>query len=539
MRNSIFRLSWIVAFLLAATGSWAQTSEGGNSVSLLISLLIIVAIAVLVFIFQSSNNVLALESRQNGSKKSPRTRAISSSKIPSYATSGGFKLLKKGYDILLEGEPASGVQPASEVRTFAVQPGNFPGMSPIPKVLVEVGAEVKAGDPLFYDKARPEVQYVAPVSGEVIAVNRGAKRSIAEVVILADKEIKYQQLDAPDFEKCSREELVNFLLKNGAWPLIRQRPFQTLADTEEVPVNVFISTFDSAPLAPDLNLVAEGRGDAFQAGLNVLNKLTSGMVYLGLDARGKEAPSSVFTQASNVEKYWFQGKHPVGNVGVQIHHIAPINSSDKVWTLGVQDVITLGALFSERRFNAERVVALTGAELNAPQYVRTYMGASLSELLKGNIKDGNMRIISGDILSGEHKDAESYLNFYDDQVTVVKEGDYFETFGWLVPSMKRPSVSKTFTNFLSPNRRFEADTNTHGEKRAFVVTGQYEEVLPMDIFPQHLMKAILVNDFEKIEGLGIYELIEEDVALCEFACTSKQPLQKILRQGLDMVHEQG
>ncbi|MBK7410291.1 MAG: Na(+)-translocating NADH-quinone reductase subunit A [Saprospirales bacterium] len=539
MRNSIFRLSWIVAFLLAATGSWAQTTEGNKDGSLLISLLLIIAIAVLVFLFQSSNSVLALESRKNGGKKSPRTRAISASKIPGYANSGGFKLLKKGYDILLEGEPAPGVQPAGEVRTFALQPGNFPGLSPIPKVLVEAGAEVKAGDPLFFDKARPEVQYVAPVSGEVIAVNRGPKRSIAEIVILADKEMKYRQLDAPDFEKCSREELVNFLLNNGAWPLIRQRPFQILADVKEVPVNVFISTFDSAPLAPNLNLVAEGRGTAFQTGVNVLNKLTSGKVYLGLDARGKEAPSSVFTQAANVEKYWFQGKHPVGNVGVQIHHIAPINSNEKVWTMGVQDVITLGAMFSERRFNAERVVALTGAELNKPQYVRTYMGASLSELLNGNLKHDHVRIISGDVLSGEQKAPDSYLDFYDDQVTVVKEGDYFETFGWLVPSMKRPTVSKTFSNFLSPNRRFEADTNTHGEKRAFVVTGQYEDLLPMDIYPQHLMKAILVNDFEKIEGLGIYELVEEDVALCEFACTSKQPLQKILRQGLDMVHEQG
>jgi Na+-transporting NADH:ubiquinone oxidoreductase subunit A len=171
--------------------------------------------------------------------------------------------------------------------------------------------------------------------------------------------------------------------------------------------------------------------------------------------------------------------------------------------------------------------------------VRTYTGASLKELLKGNLKHDHVRIISGDILSGEHKGTDSYLNYYDDQVTVVKEGDYYEAFGWLLPSEMRPTVSKTFFNFLSPKRRFEADTNTHGEKRAFVVTGQYEELLPMDIYPQHLLKAIIVNDFEKMEGLGIYEVVEEDLALCEFACTSKQPLQKILREGLEMVHEQG
>ena len=538
MRNSIFRLTWVAAFLLVATGSWAQTSDGNNGSFTLLSLLIIVAIAVLVYFYQRSENVLALETREGG-KKSPRTRSLARSKVPSYVNGGPVKLLKKGYDILLEGEPSKEVQPAGEVRTFAIQPGNFPGLSPIPKVLVEVGAEVKAGDPLFYDKALPEVQYVAPVSGEVIAINRGAKRSIAEVVVLADKEIKYRQLDAPDYAKCSREELVAFLMAHGAWPLIRQRPFNVLPEASDVPVNIFISTFDSAPLAPDLNLAVAGREATFQAGLEVLNKLTSGKVYLGLDARGKEAPSSAFTQAANVEKVWFQGKHPVGNVGVQIHHVAPINNSDKVWTLGVQDVITLGALFAERRFNAVRVVALTGAELKQPKYVRTYIGASLSELLQGNLAGDHVRIISGDVLSGEQKSAGSYLNYNDDQVTVVKEGDYFEAFGWLTPSEMRPTVSRTFRNFLFPNRRFKADTNTHGEKRAFVVTGQYEDVLPMDVYPQHLMKAILVNDFEKMEGLGIYELVEEDVALCEFACTSKQPLQKILRQGLDLVQEQG
>ncbi|MCB9284961.1 MAG: Na(+)-translocating NADH-quinone reductase subunit A [Lewinellaceae bacterium] len=538
MRNSIFRLTWVAAFLLVATGTWAQSSDGNNGSFTLPSLLIIVAIAVLVYLYQKSDNVLALETREGG-KKSPRTRSLARSKVPSYVNGGPVKLLKKGYDILLEGEPSKEVQVATDVRTFAVQPGNFPGLSPIPKVLVEAGAEVKAGDPLFFDKNRPEVQYVAPVSGEVVAVNRGTKRSIAEVVILADKDIKYRQLDAPDYGKCSREELVSFLQANGAWPFIRQRPFNVLADAQDVPVNIFISTFDSAPLAPDLNLVVAGREAAFQEGLNVLNKLTSGKVILGLDARGTEAPSSAFTQAANADKYWFQGKHPVGNVGVQIHHIAPINNSDKVWTLGVQDVITLGAMFSERRFNAERVVALTGAELKQPKYVRTYLGASLTELLKDNLASDHVRIISGDVLSGDQKNQDSYLNFYDDQVTVIKEGDYFEAFGWLTPSEMRPTVSRTFRNFLFPNRRYKADTNTHGEKRAFVVTGQYEDFLPMDIYPQHLMKAILVNDFEKIEGLGIYELVEEDVALCEFACTSKQPLQKILRQGLEMVHEQG
>jgi len=445
--------------------------------------------------------------------------------------------LRKGHNILLKGEAEPKVEPAKEVRTYALQPGNFPGMTPIPKVEVEEGQTVKAGDPLFFDKFRPEVQYVAPVSGEVISIRRGAKRAITEIVILADKEIRYRELEAFDYQKRSREDLVAFLQANGGWPLIHQRPFNILAGADEIPANIFISTFDTAPLAPDLNLVVEGREKAFQTGLDVLGKLTPGKVYLGLNAA--QTPSKIFTEAQHVEKRWFKGKHPAGNVGVQIHHIDPVSPQRKAWTLGVQEVITLGALFSERRYNAERVVALTGSELERPHYLRTLAGANLGELLSGNLREGEVRIISGDVLSGERKDPAQFLNFYDDQVTVIREGYYFELLGWLFPGKPRPSLSNTFPNFLRPNFRFRPDTNTHGEKRAFVMTGQYEEVLPMDIYPQHLFKAILAGDFEKMEGLGIYELVEEDVALCEFVCTSKQPLQEILRQGLDLMQEQG
>lgn len=445
--------------------------------------------------------------------------------------------LRKGHNILLKGDAEPKVEIATGVRTYALQPGNFPGMSPIPKVVVEERQSVKAGDPLFHDKLNPEVQYVAPVSGEVISVHRGPKRAITEIVILADKQIQYRELESFDFQQRSREDLVAFLQANGGWPLIHQRPFNVLPGASEVPANIFISTFDTAPLAPDLDLIVEGRGAAFQTGLNVLGKLTAGKVYLGLNAA--KTPSKIFTEAQNVEKRWFKGKHPAGNVGIQIHHIAPIDPRHKVWTLGVQEVITLGALFAEKRYNAERVVALTGSELEHPHYVRTQVGANLGDLLGRNLKEGDVRIISGDVLSGEKKDPAQFLNFYDDQVTVIKEGYYFETLGWLFPSRRRPSISRTFSGFLTPNHQFLADTNTHGEKRAFVMTGQYEEMLPMDIYPQHLFKAILANDFEKMEGLGIYELVEEDVALCEFACTSKQPLQEILRQGLDLMQEQG
>ncbi|MDX1408116.1 MAG: Na(+)-translocating NADH-quinone reductase subunit A, partial [Saprospiraceae bacterium] len=426
-----------------------------------------------------------------------------------------------------------------QVTRFALQPPNWVGMAPIPKMVVEAGETVRAGEPVFYDKARSEVQYVAPVSGEVIEINRGAKRSIAEVVILADRETQYKEFNPPALDNATREQIVQFLLKSGGWTMLRQRPFDVIPPADSQPANIFISTFDTAPLAPDLNLVVEGRGEAFQMGLNVLNALTTGKVYLGLDARDGARPSEIFAGAEGVERHWFRGPHPCGNVGVQIHHIAPIAANKPVWTLGVQEVITLGALWSEKRFDATRIVALTGAPLDQPVYVKTQIGANLGDLLKEQGHLPGTRVISGNVLCGEKKPAQGYLNYYDQHVTVVKEGDQYELFGWLVPIEPRPSVSRTFPNFLMPDLTFEANTNTHGERRAFVMTGQYERMLPMDIYPQHLMKAIMIRDFERMEGLGIYELSEEDVALCEFACTSKVPVQAILRDGLEIMREQG
>ncbi len=547
LKNGITKLTFLIFFLTFAHALTAQSSDGGTSSNyFIVSLIVAAALIMVAVILMVSDNLMRIEAKQLGIDDSgsnyslfPKANEIFNPEIPKYINGGKVFFLKRGHDILLEGEPAPTLDDSVQATTFALQPTNFIGMSPIPKVVVEPGDEVKAGDVLFFDKKRPEIQYVSPVSGEVAAVNRGAKRAITEVVILGDKETKYREFKTFDLENGTREDLVNYLLESGTWPLIRQRPYDIVAETDVVPNNIFISTFDTAPLAPDNNFVVAGKGEAFQKGLDVLNKLTGGKVYLGLNANGKTAPSEVFTQALGVEKYWFNGPHPCGNVGIQIHHIAPIAAGDKVWTLGVQDVITLGALFTEGRYNAERIVALSGSEFESPKYVKTFQGANIGDLVKNNAKTEGVRMISGDVLSGSTKTESSFLNFYDDQVTAIKEGDYYEMFGWLLPLTPRPSLSRTFPNFLFPDLKFAADTNTHGEKRAFVMTGQYEAVLPMDIYPQHLMKSIIINDFERMEGLGIYELSEEDVALCEFACTSKQPLQKILREGLDVMREQG
>jgi Na+-transporting NADH:ubiquinone oxidoreductase subunit A len=520
----------------------AQT-QGGSSNMLLYGVVATCAILVIWAMLGLASNLMKIEAGKNGldpEKENygvfPGLNDLFKAKRPSYAVGGTFHKFDKGFDINLEGKATGPIQEANVTR-FAIKPTDFNGMSPIPKVTVEVGDEVKAGDVIFFDKKRPEINYVSPVSGEVVAVNRGEKRSIADVVVLADKNISYKKFNTPDIQAADRTTLVNFLAESGVWPLINERPFDLVPALDTIPVNIFISTFDTAPLAPDANIVISGNESAFQKGLDVLARLTSGSVHLGLDARGETAPSNAFVNSENVKKHWFSGPHPAGNVGVQIHHTAPIKGSDKVWTLGVQDVITLGNLFLTGEYRADRVFALTGGELHTPKYVKTYQGASVADLVKGNKKDGENRLISGDVLSGKQIDGESFLGFKDDQLTVIKEGNDYELFGWLLPLSPRPSISGTIPSF-GKDHEFEANTNTRGEKRAFVVTGQYESVLPMDIYPQHLMKAIITNDFEKMEGLGITELTEEDIALCEFVCTSKNPLQSILRQGLIAVQEQ-
>lgn len=485
-----------------------------------------------------------LEAKKTGADKTGRNFSIFPTlgeifrkKLPARLANENVVRLTKGHDILIEGESIEKIDAEVVANTFAVQPPNFNGIKPIPKVTVAVGDNVKAGDVLFFDKQYPDVKYVAPVSGEVIAINRKEKRAIKEVVILADKNQEYKALPTVDMDNISREDLMSFLMENGAMPMFLQRPYNVVVDPAVTPTNIFVSTFDTAPLAPNMDLLIEGNEDAFAVGLKVLNKLTSGKVYLGLDGRSENAPSDAFVNAEGVEKTYFHGKHPAGNVGIQIHHTAPITSNDTVWTIDVQSLITVGKMVSESKFDASRVVALAGA-LDQPKYVKTYIGANIGDLLKDNVSTENVRYISGDVLSGEQKQLEEYLNIYDDQITVVKEGDYYEMFGWLLPLSPRPSISNTFPNFLFPEHKFEVDTNTHGEYRAFVVTGQYEKVLPMDIYPQHLLKSILVNDYERMEGLGLLEVVEEDLALCEFVCTSKQPVQKILREGLNTLKEQ-
>ena len=443
--------------------------------------------------------------------------------------------LKRGFDIKLQGRAEDTFLDVPQPNLFAVKPTDVFGIAPIPKVTVEVGEEVRAGGPLFFDKPSPNIIYSAPVSGEVVDVRRGAKRAISEVVILADREIQYHEYGKLDPSTASREDIVARLLESGAWVLMRQRPYHVVPDPEIVPRDIFISCFDTAPLAPDQNLLIKGKEQAFQQGLHFLQKLTTGNVYLGVSPTSAE----VFKRAEGARVRTFSGPHPAGNVGVHIHHSAPINKGEVVWTVKPQDVAVIGRLLADGIFDAERVIAVTGSELKKTGYYKTRIGASVKPLIEGNLKNENVRVISGNVLSGTSIAKDGFLGLFDDQISVIEEGNTPEFLGWLFPSYPRPSLSRTFPSFLFPNREYKVNSNNHGEERAYVMTGQYERVLPMDMYPQHLIKSIMYRDFDEMEGLGIYEVVEEDFALCEFVCTSKQPVLKILREGLDAMRIEG
>jgi len=543
LNKGIKVLAFLACLLLTASPLSAQNS-GGNSQGFIIGLIVVGAILLLWAIITITDKLMQIEADKAGidpEKENmslfPRFKELFSKGAPGYAKDEHFVRLKKGFNIKLAGGVEENEIFEAQATRFSVSPYNYRGISPIPKVVVEAGNEVKAGDVLFFDKKRPTINYVAPVSGEIVEVARGAKRSISDIVILADKEQQYKAIDAPDFNSVSREDLVKFLADCGAWVMLNQRPYDVVPELEDIPRDIFITTFDTAPLAPNNKIILAGQEAAFQTGINVLGKLTPGKVHLGLDGRSKIADQTL-QNIQNAEKHYFAGPHPAGNVGVQIHHISPIGMNDKVWTMSLQEVITLGKIFSEGKYDGSRIVALTGAELNQPKYVRTFEGANIGELVQGNLASDHVRFVSGDVLSGQAKSTDQFMNKGDDQITILEEGDKFEAFGWLAPIAPRPSVSNTYPWFLYPNYKHRANTNTHGEERAFVVSGQYEKVLPMDIYPQFLMKSIMTQEIEKMEGLGINELSEEDVALCEFVCTSKAPLQKLLREGLDYARSQ-
>lgn len=445
--------------------------------------------------------------------------------------------LKKGFDINLAGAPSNDVVKDVQPDTFALKPTDFPGMTR-PKLLAKEGDNVKAGSPVFHDKVFEDVLYTAPVSGEIVEVKRGAKRKILEIKILADKAVEYESFtkhSVSDIKGLSKEATIAQMCKGGVWPNIIQRPYGIVANAEESPKAIFISGFDTNPLAPSIEVLFSGQEQAFQAGIDILKKLTSGLVHLGIN--GKEEIPSLYSAVKGVQINKISGPHPAGNVGVQIHHIDPVNKGDLVWTVTPYGVIQIGKLFLEGKYDASKIIAVAGSEVSSPKYYSTYIGANAGKFLEGNLKKDHVRVVSGNVLSGNGIGKDGYLGYYHNALTVIPEGDYEELLGWILPSTSKLSFHKAFglLSFLTPKKEFVLDTNTRGEPRAFVQSGEFEKVMPMDVMPTYLVKAILAEDYDDMEALGIYELVEEDIALCEFIDVSKHELQTILRTGLDLI----
>lgn len=445
--------------------------------------------------------------------------------------------LRKGGDIKLQGLADKVIVDAPQSEIYAIKPTDFHGV--VPKLILREGAKVKAGTPIFFDKENQDVKFTSPVSGEIVEIVRGARRVILEIKIKSDGSDAAEDLGATNVAASSKEEITKKLLNVGLWPFVKQRPFDTIANPSDQPKAVFVSGFDSNPLAPDYDFALEGRTADFQSGIDALAKFSkTGKVNFNVPANGS---TKNLSNINNVELAEISGKHPAGNVGVQIHHLDPINKGEVVWTVNVQDVAMIGNFLKSGKLSAKKVIALTGSEVNKPQYYNVTLGQNLTNIFEGNIKNAEEkpRFISGNVLTGSKVEKDGFLGFYDSQLTVIPEGDKYDFFGWAVPVQpKKFSFSHALWSWITPNKEYRLNTNLNGEGRAFVVTGEYDALLPMSILPVQLLKACLVEDIDMMEGLGIYEIAPEDLALCEFACTSKQPAQQILRAGLDLVKKE-
>ena len=440
--------------------------------------------------------------------------------------------IKKGLDINLKGKAPEVMLNSGKSATYAIVPDYYSGITP--KVVVRPGDKVKAGSALMIDKNRPEIKFVSPVSGEVAAVNRGEKRKVLSIVVTPDAQNDYEEFGKKSVASLKAEEIKEELLNAGMWPFIKQRPYDIVASPKDSPRDIFVTAFNSAPLAPNFDFLVKGQEVDLQTGLDALAKLTSGKVYVGV-----KKGSSV--KANGVEVVEFEGPHPAGNVGVQINHIKPVNKGEVVWTVNATDVILMGRLFNKGVADFTRLVAITGSETTEQGYVKAIAGCTIESLVAGKVKSGkHVRIISGNVLTGTKVGMADYLGAYDCQITVIPEGDDVnEFFGWAVPGFGKYSVSHSYLTWLTgKGKEYVLDARIKGGQRAMIMSNEYDKVFPMDIMPEYLLKAIITFDIDKMENLGIYEVAPEDFALCEFVDTSKIELQQIVRNGLNLLYKE-
>ena len=473
--------------------------------------------------------------------------------------------IRKGLDIPMDGAAELRLTDARSITTYAVKPADFVGLTP--RLTVEEGDAVYLGDALFVDKRDERIRFISPVNGCVKAIVRGEKRKLLEVVVEVDcKSASLRGSDcksSPTSTMQTSEQIKEAMLRCGLWTMLRQRPFGIVANPDDKPKAIFVSAFDSAPLAPDYDFVLQGKEAFFVKGLESLTKLTEGKVHVCFHP-GQKLADQLSTLNSQLSTHFVKGPHPSGNIGTQIAKIDPINKGEVVWTMNAQDVAVLGELVTTGVYRPEKVIAVAGPQTNNPHYYRIIAGACMESIVATQVPNADypkmetktatlsLRVISGNVLSGTQIANDGFIGAYDNMITLLPEGDQPEFMGWMMPGVRRFSFSRTFLSGFMPKStckpfgiqppRFERfwkyDTNLHGEERPFVVTGEFEKVFPFDIYPLQLIKACLIGDLDLMENLGIYEVESEDFALCEFIDTSKTDIQTIIRNGLELARKE-
>lgn len=439
-----------------------------------------------------------------------------------------FKL-RKGLDIRLQGKAPEEKRQLAATDDYGLMPAAFVGVTP--KVVVKEGETVKAGDALFVNKQYPDVKFASPVSGTVVAVERGERRKVLCVKVKADKDQQYVDFGKKDVSALDGAAVKAALLEAGLFGYIDQLPYAVSTNPETKPKAIFVSALRDKPLAGSFEFEVKGQEADFQTGLTALSKIAP--VYLGV------GEGSSLAEMKDVEVNAFVGKCPAGNVGVQVNHIAPVNKGEVVWTVDPTAVLFFGRLLNTGKVNLTRTVAVGGSEVSSPAYVDALVGTSLGVILEGQIKGENVRIVDGNPLTGKPSTKEGYLGAHTSEVTVIPEGnDADEMLGWILPRLKQFSTSRSYFSWLCGKKEYALDARIKGGERRMIMSGEYDKVIPMDIYPEYLVKAIITGDIDRQEALGIYEVSPEDFALAEFVDSSKLELQRIVREGLDILRKE-
>lgn len=440
--------------------------------------------------------------------------------------------IKKGLDIRLEGVSALETVDVQAAGEFALVPDDFHGI--VPKVKVKEGEQVLVGTPLFVDKATETVRFVAPVSGTVTLVERGERRKVLSIRVKPDSSQAYKSFEIPNVKAASADEMCRLLLESGIFAFLRQRPYDVVPTPGVMPKAIFVSAFSKMPLAADFSYVVKGQEEDFRLGIAALARIAK--VHVGLSP---EQAAGSLANLPEAEVSVFDGPNPSGLVGVQINHVSPVNKGEVVWTLGAEEVLFLGRLMRTGKPDFTRLVALAGSEVAKPAYYRCKVGQSLAPMLEGTLKPAShhVRVIDGNPLVG--RKANGFLGAHTTEVCVIPEGDDVnEVLGWIMPRFGELSAHKSYFSAFCKGKAYNPDCRIKGGERHMIMSAEYERVFPMDIYPSYLVKAIITGDIDRQEALGIYEVAPEDFALAEFVCSSKLELQRIVRQGLDILRKE-